>query len=159
MITLRLEAVGRLFEYLDGDTLGEVLLGCGQFDFDEFPGQRAADEHNAAIVLAGHGLAAGHESFWTYGETHSGSVRACAGKAVCENVGMSESNEWYWDLTKKMAVHADDRGPGDQTLGPYDSKAEAENWKATTESRNEAWDDADDDWNQSGDRGGSSDAK
>ena len=61
---------------------------------------------------------------------------------------MSESTEWYWDLSKKAAVRADDRGPGDQTLGPYDSKAEAENWKATSEARNDAWDDADDEWNE-----------
>ena len=72
---------------------------------------------------------------------------------------MSDSTEWYWDLTKKVAVNADDRGPGDQTLGPYESKAKAENWKATSEARNEAWDEADDSWSDEDDRGGSAGAE
>jgi hypothetical protein len=55
--------------------------------------------------------------------------------------------DWYWDLDKKIAVRADNRGPGAQTLGPYDSKAEAENWKATSASRNDIWEAADDEWN------------
>ena len=60
---------------------------------------------------------------------------------------MSESTEWYWDLTKGVAVPAADRGPGDHVLGPYPTKGEAENWKATVETRNDVWDDADDKWN------------
>lgn len=60
---------------------------------------------------------------------------------------MAEQEQWYWDLTKKRAVPAWERGLGDSTLGPYDSRAEAENWKATVESRNERWDDDDEDWN------------
>lgn len=55
--------------------------------------------------------------------------------------------EWYWDLTKGVAVPADERGPGDQMLGPYRTKGEAENWKNTVESRNDAWDDEDERWN------------
>jgi hypothetical protein len=55
--------------------------------------------------------------------------------------------EWYWDLEHKRAVTADERGPGDHTLGPYRSKGEAENWKSTVESRNESWDQDDEDWN------------
>ena len=55
--------------------------------------------------------------------------------------------DWYWDLDKKIAVRADNRGPADRTLGPYASKAEAENWKATSASRNDIWDTADDEWN------------
>jgi hypothetical protein len=31
-------------------------------------------------------------------------------------------------------------------LGPYGTKGEAENWKATVEARNDAWDDADEEW-------------
>lgn len=54
--------------------------------------------------------------------------------------------KWYWDLDRKQAVRADERGPGDNTLGPYDSRGEAENWRSTVDQRNEAWDDADDEW-------------
>lgn len=54
---------------------------------------------------------------------------------------------WYWDLTKNCAVPAAERGKGDNTLGPYDSKGEAENWRSKVESRNDQWDDSDDDWN------------
>ena len=42
---------------------------------------------------------------------------------------------------------ASGRGRGDNTLGPYESRAEAENWRSKNETRNDAWDDADDDWN------------
>ncbi len=59
---------------------------------------------------------------------------------------MSESTEWYWDLSKGEAVSAADRGPGDHVLGPYPTKGEAENWKVTVEARNDAWEDADDEW-------------
>ena len=55
--------------------------------------------------------------------------------------------DWYWDLERKRAVTADERGPGDHTLGPYRSKGEAENWKSTVEARNQSWDDDDEAWN------------
>lgn len=62
---------------------------------------------------------------------------------------MAETNdtEWYWDLDKRIAVRADSRGPADQTLGPYETKAEAENWKATTNHRNDIWEADDEAWN------------
>ena len=63
---------------------------------------------------------------------------------------MSESTEWYWDLERQLAVPADERGPGDQMLGPYATKGEAENWKSTVESRNDAWDEDDDEWENRG---------
>jgi hypothetical protein len=53
---------------------------------------------------------------------------------------------WYWDLQRQRAVRADERGPGDQTLGPYDSRAEAENWRQTVEERNEQWKADDEEW-------------
>ena len=62
----------------------------------------------------------------------------------------NESTEWYWDLARGVAVPAGDRGPSDDMLGPYPTRAEAENWKAKVDERNEAWEDADDDWEQSG---------
>ncbi|NND75627.1 MAG: SPOR domain-containing protein [Ilumatobacter sp.] len=59
---------------------------------------------------------------------------------------MDHDDEWYWDLKRGKAVQYRDRGKGDHTLGPYATKVEAENWKATSEQRNEAWDAADDEW-------------
>ena len=59
---------------------------------------------------------------------------------------MAEPERWYWDLTKQRAVPASQRSKGDDTLGPYGSRVEAENWRATVEARNDTWDDADDDW-------------
>jgi hypothetical protein len=56
------------------------------------------------------------------------------------------ATEWYWDLAKKVAVPASERGPGDHVLGPYRTKGEAENWQATVAKRNDAWDDADEEW-------------
>jgi hypothetical protein len=59
---------------------------------------------------------------------------------------MAGSERWYWDLNRKCAVPASARGKGDDTLGPYDSKAEAENWRSRVEQRNESWDEADEEW-------------
>ena len=58
----------------------------------------------------------------------------------------NEQVEWYWDLERGAAVTAAERGPGDQTLGPYPSRNEAEHWQDKVESRNESWDDANDEW-------------
>lgn len=66
------------------------------------------------------------------------------------------ATEWYWDLRRKRAVTADERGPGDDTLGPYPSRAAAENWKQRVDARNEAWEDADEDWERAGLDDGSS---
>jgi hypothetical protein len=64
---------------------------------------------------------------------------------------MSEpSTEWYFDLKRGVAVPAEERGPADHLLGPYPSKAAAENWRSTVETRNEAWDADDERWEQSG---------
>ncbi len=54
--------------------------------------------------------------------------------------------QWYWDLNHQRAVPAAERGPGDQMLGPYPTRAEAENWRAKVEARNEAWEDDDEAW-------------
>lgn len=59
---------------------------------------------------------------------------------------MDEPEAWYWDLNKNRAVPAAERGLGTDTLGPYDSKAEAENWRSKVEERNETWDHDDEDW-------------
>ncbi len=57
-----------------------------------------------------------------------------------------EDTEWYWDLSNKVAVPARERGPAMRVLGPYPSKAAAENWRNTVEHRNEAWDAEDARW-------------
>ena len=61
---------------------------------------------------------------------------------------MSDDNEWYWDLVRKVAVPASERGPGAQMLGPYRSRAEAEDWQARIDERNEVWDDANEAWEE-----------
>lgn len=70
---------------------------------------------------------------------------------------MSGSTEWYWDLERSVAVPADERGNADHMLGPYPTKGEAENWRQTVENRNDAWDDADEDWESRGGSGTDSD--
>lgn len=67
----------------------------------------------------------------------------------CDTGGMTATDdEWYWDLESNVAVAAADRGPGDQVLGPYASKFEAENWKAKVEERNDEWAGADEAWSE-----------
>lgn len=64
-----------------------------------------------------------------------------------DRVVETNDTDWYWDLDRQIAVRADNRGPADQTLGPYPSKAEAENWKSTAERRNDMWESDDEEWN------------
>jgi len=54
--------------------------------------------------------------------------------------------QWYWSLTAGAAVRASARGPADDVMGPYASRAEAERWKERVEARNQSWDDADRAW-------------
>jgi hypothetical protein len=54
--------------------------------------------------------------------------------------------EWYWDLVKHRPVRADERGPGDHVLGPYPSESAARQWRDTVEQRNQAWEEADEEW-------------
>ena len=61
---------------------------------------------------------------------------------------VSDDTEWYWDLERKVAVPASERGPADHLLGPYPSRFDAENWKAKVEQRNEGWDEADKSWTE-----------
>jgi hypothetical protein len=59
---------------------------------------------------------------------------------------VTNNGEWYWDINRKIAVPASERGSFDHMLGPYDSKHAAENWEAKVEERNEDWDGDDDEW-------------
>jgi hypothetical protein len=54
--------------------------------------------------------------------------------------------QWYWDLTKGRAVPASERGPADKVMGPYPTQEEAEHWRERVEARNEAWKQADREW-------------
>ena len=57
-----------------------------------------------------------------------------------------QDSEWYWDLNNKVAVPARERGPAMRVLGPYPSKAAAENWRAIVEERNASADAQDAKW-------------
>jgi len=71
---------------------------------------------------------------------------------------MSNADEqWYWDLERKLAVPASERGPSEHMLGPYRTKGEAEHWQTTTKHRNDAWEEADEKWNRWGDEQPASD--
>lgn len=59
----------------------------------------------------------------------------------------STTGRWGWDLAKQQAVRWDERGPGEQVMGPYPSREAAERWREQVERRNDTWDDADEDWN------------
>lgn len=64
---------------------------------------------------------------------------------------MSSDDQWYWDLNRKVAVHASERGSFDHVLGPYPSRLDAENWKQHVEERNDDWDEADAAWKHAAD--------
>ncbi len=63
------------------------------------------------------------------------------------------SDKWWWDLTEGRAVTSAERPRDAEVLGPYDTRQAAEDWKATSEARNEAWKDEDERW-AGDDRGG-----
>lgn len=67
------------------------------------------------------------------------------------NTEAESESGWYWDLRRAIAVPAAERGNSNDMLGPYRTRGEAENWKATAEQRNDAWDDADEAWDRAGD--------
>jgi hypothetical protein len=58
--------------------------------------------------------------------------------------------QWYWCLDHK-SVEAADGCPPDRRLGPFSTREEAANWKATFAARNEQWDKQDDDDEDDGD--------
>lgn len=55
--------------------------------------------------------------------------------------------QWYWCLTHGRAEAEDARDDVDNSLGPYPTEQDAENWRETVEARNEAWEAADKAWN------------
>ena len=58
--------------------------------------------------------------------------------------------QWFWDLGRGIAVRASERGPGTRTMGPYASRADAEQWRERVEERNTAWEDDDQEWEGAG---------
>ena len=70
--------------------------------------------------------------------------------AVRDTGTMTSSSEWYWDINRKIAVPASERGSFDHVLGPYSSQHEAESWKTKVEERNDDWDGDDDQWEGAG---------
>ena len=73
-------------------------------------------------------------------------------RCVREAGGMAQhpddraDTHWYWDLRAGKAVPAPERGAADHLLGPYPTREAAEHWRERVESRNEAWDEADEAW-------------
>ena len=74
-------------------------------------------------------------------------------RAHTRDTGRVNDDSWYWDLQLQRAVPAADRGAGDHLLGPYATRADAENWKAKVEERNEGWEEDDEAWDQAGESG------
>jgi hypothetical protein len=62
------------------------------------------------------------------------------------------ASEWGWDLIKHKAIPWDERGPGEQVLGPYPTREAAVNWRSKVEQRNEIWDGQDEAWNEDPDQ-------
>ena len=54
--------------------------------------------------------------------------------------------QWYWCFDHERAEPGAQACRADERLGPYPSKAEAENWRTKVEARNEEWDAEDRKW-------------
>lgn len=59
---------------------------------------------------------------------------------------MTGAERWWWDLGAGRAVRDDERGPDRDVLGPYPSKAAAEDWRAGRDAREDAWEEEDERW-------------
>ena len=57
-----------------------------------------------------------------------------------------DDGEWYWCFHHQAAEPAAEVCPATERLGPYTTRAEAEDWRTKVEARNEAWDEADRQW-------------
>lgn len=62
-------------------------------------------------------------------------------------------NEFYFCLEHQRVESAADRCRADNRMGPYPTAEDAQNWKEQVERRNEAWDDADEEWESWDDTG------
>lgn len=58
--------------------------------------------------------------------------------------------EFYYCLEHGRVESGESRCRADNRLGPYPSEEAARNWKEQVEQRNEAWDDADEEWESRG---------
>ena len=56
------------------------------------------------------------------------------------------AGRYYWCLTHGRVEGADERDDVDNALGPYDTREDAQNWKAINEARAEAWKAEDEAW-------------
>jgi hypothetical protein len=71
----RHDPVRRRLQHVDGDGAGEVTLRRTHLGDDQLAGERAADEHDASVIVAGQRLPAGDEPLRTHGQPHAFSVR------------------------------------------------------------------------------------
>lgn len=62
-----------------------------------------------------------------------------------------DDQRWGWDLRLGRAVPWYETVPGEDVLGPYSTKEEAERWEETVERRNLEWETDDEEWEQSTD--------
>jgi hypothetical protein len=63
-----------------------------------------------------------------------------------------DTEDWYFDVKRGVAVPASERGHAEDLLGPYATKAAAENWRQTVATRNDAWDAEDERWEHLGEK-------
>lgn len=53
---------------------------------------------------------------------------------------------WYFCLEHGKAEPAGEACKADNRLGPYDTREQAENWRAKVEDRNDDWEEQDREW-------------
>jgi len=59
---------------------------------------------------------------------------------------MAATGAWWWCRYHERVEGADTRCPPEDLLGPYESEADARNWKERVETRNERWEAEDRAW-------------
>ena len=59
---------------------------------------------------------------------------------------MADDKQWYFCLEHNRVERAGEGCRLDHAMGPYATEADAANWKAKAESRNDAWDEDDRRW-------------
>jgi hypothetical protein len=58
--------------------------------------------------------------------------------------------QWWYNVTSGQVERDDERGPGGDLMGPYDTQEAAEQALQTARDRTEQWDAQDREWEQRG---------
>ena len=101
----------------------------GDADAHIVAGHATTHEEHAPILIPCERLTAGDEPLGSYRRSCVQAIDAVSTGPAAWKPGAMSDEQWYFDRRRGVAVPASERGHADDMLGPYPSKAAAENWR------------------------------